>query len=526
MGSSRGDGVPATQGVADRSTRAHLPDPSRQYILDTDASNEAAGAVLSQIVEGEERVVAYYSKTFSPPQRNYCVTRRELLAVVMAANHFRPYLYGQDFCLRTDHASLLWLYKRTEPSHQVARWLESLAEFRFQLEHRAGAKHGNADGLSCCVDCPQCTRIEDRDGGPTREELATGRPQVTAISLTPTISDAELEQLQQVEGSPIAVTRQSVMTGVAPDPLLVETSDSELTRLLALLPRMEVRGGLLKIRSQEEPDGKWKVVCPKTLRKPVAWEAHRQGHTGIDRTLRRVQADWFWPGMTADIRRLVSSCEACQAAKHSNPVPNKNRQRLQAGRPWQVLSIDLVGPLTPTPRGNTSILVLSDHFTRWRDALPVQNGSAETIAEILEERVFCYLGVPERIHTDQGAQFESRLMAELCALWGVRKSHTTPYHPQSNGVVERGNRDLGDMLRSMLIGKDEEDWDLLLPQIMRTIRASPHKQTGETANFLMLGREVRLPEHLMYGPAAGETTSRERVTPPSWPAAWRRRMIS
>ena len=84
-------------------------DPSRQYILDTDASNEAAGAVLSQMVEGEECVVAYYSKTFSPPQRNYCVTRRELLAVVMAVNHFRPYLYGQEFRLHTDHTSLLWL---------------------------------------------------------------------------------------------------------------------------------------------------------------------------------------------------------------------------------------------------------------------------------------------------------------------------------------------------------------------------------------------------------------------------------
>ena len=127
------------------------------------------------MVEGEECVVAYYSKTFSPPQRNYCVTRRELLAVVMAVNHFRPYLYGQEFRLRTDHASLLWLYKRTEPSHQVARWLESLAEFQFKLEHRTGGKHGNADGLSRCADCSQCARIENRDGSPTREELATLR---------------------------------------------------------------------------------------------------------------------------------------------------------------------------------------------------------------------------------------------------------------------------------------------------------------------------------------------------------------
>ena len=226
------------------------PDPSRQYILDTDASNEAAGAVLSQMVDGEECAVAYYSKTFSPQQRKYCVTKRELLAVVMTTDPFWPYLYGQEFQLRTDHASLLWLYKRTEPSHQVARWLESLAEFRFQLEHRAGAKHGNADGLSRCADCSQCTRIKNR------EELADGHPQVTAISLAPTVSDAELEQLQQTEGTPIAIARNSVLTGVISDPLLVETSDLELTRLLALLPHMKVRGGLLKIRRQEDPDGK------------------------------------------------------------------------------------------------------------------------------------------------------------------------------------------------------------------------------------------------------------------------------
>ena len=139
----------------------------------------------------------------------------------------------------------------------------------------------------------------------------------------------------------------------------------------------------------------------------------------------------------------------------------------------------------------------------------MQNGSAEMIAEILEKRVFCYLRVPEWIHTDQRAQFESKLMAKQCALLDVRKSHTTPYHPQANGVVERGNRDLGDMLHSMLLGKDEEDWDLMLPQIMRTIRASPHKQTGETANFMILGIDTRLPEHHMYGPAADGNSSRE-----------------
>jgi hypothetical protein len=146
------------------------PNPKLQYILDTDASAAGVGAVLSQVQDGAERVIAYYSKTLSPAERNYCVTRRELLAVILAVKHFRPYLYGQRFKLRTDHAALIWLCKRAEPSNQVARWLEILAEFRFDIEHRAGVKHGNADGLSrrTCFDCKQCDRIEKSMGGPSR----------------------------------------------------------------------------------------------------------------------------------------------------------------------------------------------------------------------------------------------------------------------------------------------------------------------------------------------------------------------
>ena len=167
--------------------------------------------------------------------------------------------------------------------------------------------------------------------------------------------------------------------------------------------------------------------------------------------------------MVGDIRRLVRACEVCQALKHSVAAASSNRQRLHTGRPWQVVSVDLVGPFQQTPRGNTTILVLSDHFTRWRDAIPLVDGTAEVVAQALDHKVFCYFGLPERIHTDQGAQFESRLMHELCGIWGVRKSKTTPYRPQANGVVKRGNRDLGDALRATLLGGNDDDWDLLLP---------------------------------------------------------------
>jgi len=151
------------------------PDPTLEYIFDTDASDQNVGAVLPQVQEGQEVVVAYYSKSLSPTARNYCTIRKELLAVIKSVKHFRPYLYGRKFRLRTDHASLIWLCKRAELSSQVAQWLEILAEFSYWLEHRPGRRHSNADGLSRRPDggCKQCLNIKKKGGGPPRCELET-----------------------------------------------------------------------------------------------------------------------------------------------------------------------------------------------------------------------------------------------------------------------------------------------------------------------------------------------------------------
>ena len=145
------------------------PDSSATFILDTDASNVGIGAVLSQIIEGEERVIAYGSRILTKAERQYCITRRELLAVVHFSRYFRHYLTGRKFILRTDHASLRWLKSFKEPEGQLARWLEVLDTFDFDLQHRPGIKHANADALSrgpCC----QCSL--DHDGPKSRR----GRP--------------------------------------------------------------------------------------------------------------------------------------------------------------------------------------------------------------------------------------------------------------------------------------------------------------------------------------------------------------
>ena len=141
-----------------------LPRPGLKYILDTDASDTGIGGVISQVQEGRERVIAYASKKLDPQQQRYSVTRRELLAVITFMNQFRHYLLGQKFLLRTDHGSLRWILEFKDPRGQVARWLEVLAQYDFEIQHRPGQKHQNADGLSRKYEKHSCDHnTEDGD---------------------------------------------------------------------------------------------------------------------------------------------------------------------------------------------------------------------------------------------------------------------------------------------------------------------------------------------------------------------------
>ena len=139
------------------------PDPTLPYLLDTDASAEGVGAVLSEVKGGKEHVVAYYSAKLNKSERNYCVTRKELLAVVKALEHFHPYLYGAEFTVRTDHAALQWLKTLKVPEGQLARWLGRLEQFNYRVVHRPGRVHSNADALSrrpCEANCSHCSARE------------------------------------------------------------------------------------------------------------------------------------------------------------------------------------------------------------------------------------------------------------------------------------------------------------------------------------------------------------------------------
>ena len=133
-----------------------IPTKIDKYILDCDASDYAIGAELIQVQNGEERTIAFASFALDPEQRRYCTTRKELLAVVRFTRHFRHYLLGKHFIIRTDHSSLQWLMNFKNPTGQLARWLEELGQYNMKIQHRSGNKHANADGLSRVPDVSRC----------------------------------------------------------------------------------------------------------------------------------------------------------------------------------------------------------------------------------------------------------------------------------------------------------------------------------------------------------------------------------
>ena len=118
------------------------------------------------------------------------------------------------------------------------------------------------------------------------------------------------------------------------------------------------------------------------------------------KTTARIRLRWYWPGLTGEVRCTVRTCEKCQLGKRGKPTTSTGRRRLHAGKPWQVIAVDLVGPMPKTSRGNSWILVLTDNFTRWQDGIAIRNATAPTVAKTLDKRVFSYFGLPETIHTN------------------------------------------------------------------------------------------------------------------------------
>lgn len=474
------------------------PDFTREFIVDTDASDTGIGAVLSQVDEnGHERVIAYASRVLSKPERRYCVTRRELLAVVVFLREFRPYLTGRHFTLRTDHGSLTWLRNFRDPEGQLARWLEVLQEFDFTIIHRRGRKHTNADALSR-LPCRQCGRHN-------HDEIVP----IAVASLGGDL-DATLRQAQ-LDDPVVGPVLRAKETSQEPQPEDVKAMSPHCRRLVQIWDQLVIKDSLLW-RQYDSPSGHMttlQLVVPGSKREEILRDMHEgliSGHLGQEKTLERLKERFYWPGHYMDVRNWCETCPDCAARKNPTQKARAPLQNIKVGCPAQLTAVDIVGPLPESDAGNRYILVVGDYFTRWVEAYAIPNQEAVTVAKKLTDEYFFRFSPPEQLHSDQGRQFESELVAEVCKLLGIHKTRTSPYHPQSDGMIERFNRTMLNMLATAA-SEHPFDWEEHLRPLCLAYNTSVHATTGYTPFYLMFGRQVRMPLDIVYGTATTETTS-------------------
>lgn len=509
----------------------------KRFILDTDASDMAVGAVLSQEQNGQEVVIAYMSKTMNKHEQSYCVTRKELLAVVTALRNFHSYLYGQEILLRTDNAAVSWMRSLKTPSGQMARWLQEVSTYNLIVTHRPGRKHGNADALSRkpCQACLHQQKLNETslDCSINQEEGVTDSyvdPKHTVLATTRNQEQQKQKQQltmnqcllngwdptemgqEQLKDPNIGIIYTAKLDGnPRPEWNCVSSGSAHLKTLWRQWDRLEMHASMLyrKWSNSDDVDSTLQLIVPDSRILQVLKLSHdipSAGHLGTDKTLKRIQQSFYWPAMSDAVRRYIKSCDSCTARKLSR---KKNRAPLGTylvGEPMERVAIDILGPLPLSKSGKRYILVMADCFTKWTESVAIPNQEAKTVAEAFVNHFVCRFGVPLQLHSDQGKCFESKLFHEMCSLLDIDKTRTTSMRPQSNGTVERFNRTLISML-TMYCNENQDNWDVYLPQVMMAYRSSAHASTQVSPNRMVLGREITLPLQAVIGrPASEEMT--------------------
>ena len=455
------------------------------FILDTDASDVGIGAVLTQVQNGTEKVISYASRSLSKAERRYCTTRKELLAIVFFTEYFRHYLLGRSFEVRTDHSALRWIFTFKNPEGQMARWLEMLMRFDFKVTHRPGKLHGNADALSrrpC--DPSNCNCSVD---GEARDSLSCG-PCKHCMRL-----DGKFD-------SPVQSGRRVQLTNSCKSKLYtLWTLIVSYVHVICTLMRTGTLGCSQASVRRVTTRGKGRVPPSTTVMQD---EVIRGLHSAEE--LRELQSN------DPDLRKILQwfgESKARPDRKHVTPESPATRALWQAwdqlvlyrvGAPLDRIATDIFGPLPKSKAGNVFILVVQDYFTRWVEMYAIPDQTAETVAGKIVNEFISRFGAPLELHSDQGRNYTSDLFKQMCSLLEIRKTSTTSYRPISNGMVERFNQTMANMIAAF-VDDNQTNWDTFLPLLAMAYRSSLHPATGFTPNRLMLGREITAPADLLYG---------------------------
>lgn len=421
------------------------PDVDAPLSLMVDASNDAVGGVVQQLKGDAWQPIGFFSHKLQPAETRYSTFGRELLAIFLTIKHFRYMLDGRPFCVFTDHKPLIYAF-RAKPdryNQREIRQLDYIAQFTTDLRHVKGHDNAVADALS--------------------------RPEVNALH-TDTHVDFKL----------IAQTQKS-------DPELQAILDSEThsSMVLQSIPLIDTGEEIMCDVSHNLV----RPFVPKEHRKAVFNAIHGLSHPGVRATQKAITARFVWPGVNKTVRQWAQTCLPCQKSKVNRHIKAPPGTFSAPDARFGHVHIDLVGPLPPSD-GNTYLLTCVDRYTRWPEAIPIPNITAETVARAFVERWISVFGAPDCITTDRGRQFESCLFTELTRLLGTTRVRTTSYHPAANGLVERFHRQLKSALKAQ---SNPQRWHEHLPIVLLGIRTTVKEDLTCSPAELVYGTTLRLP---------------------------------
>ena len=388
------------------------------------------------------------------------------------------------------------------------RWVPALSQYNLDIVYRTGPSNRDADALSH-IRWPQ----KLKEVVPQAVVQAMCQYATTDESLVESVALDDAVLPDQWDSTPLDLS-VDWQKEQADDPVLSQIINcvvngipwpsgpgrsQECKTLVKEKSRLRMRNNLLyRVRcvgDGDSPEMQQQLVIPSTARQCILEQVHdKAGHMGQDRTLTLLRPRCFWPGMASDVREHVRDCARCVRRKH--PVNQvAPLQNVFTTQPIELVCMDYL-TLETSKGGFENILVVTDHFTKYSQAYPTRNQTAKMTAQVLYNNFIVHYGFPARLHSDQGRNFESKVIKELCVLGGIEKSRTIPYHPMENGQCERFNRTLLEMLGTLETDQ-KVDWKTYVAPLVHIYNSTQHDTTGFSPYFLLFGREPRLPIDLL-----------------------------
>lgn len=404
-----------------------------------DASDVAIGAVVQQRTNNGWQPLSFFSRKLTSAETNYSVYDRELLAAYAAIIEFKHFVEGRAFILFTDHKPLTFALrqKADKASPRQIRHLDLISQYTSDIRHISGIDNVVADTMSR-ISAVELNRNIDYDAIAKEQK-----------------SDPELQTLLQ---------------------------SSTLCLKLLSAPNSNARLFCNIV------DGNIRPYIPEQFRRRIFDNLHGLAHPGIRSTLQLITSRFVWPGMNKDIRLWAKCCSSCQRSKINKHVFSAIGEFAEVKERFSKIHIDIVGPL-PLYDDFRYILTCIDRFTRWPEAIPLKDITAESVAEAFYSGWVSRFGIPDEIVTDQGRQFEATLFNDLLKMLGIKRTRTTPYNPAANGLIERWHRTLKTALKCHV----NNNWVKTLPTVLLGLRSVLKPDLQASVAEMVYGAPLKLP---------------------------------